>query len=493
MVFVDPPEPSKEQILILRETVLKKIESDGLMDKIDSRDIKRFQTDDSYLRRFLMHHDNDQKLASDMAIDTFKWRKEIGVNDITEDTLDKEMVEKNSLFIHNRDKDGCKMLIFIVRNHNKDAVDIEKLKTFLIYWVERLEREEKGKFITVVFDMKDTGLRNMDMVFVQYFINLFKFYYPWILNYILVFEMPWILNAMWKIIKGWLPPKSVDKIKFVDKKSVITYVTQDQLLPEWGGTIPFTFKFEPEKREAKKVQALMNGDVEGKKVHFAEEGSSSFKEATLTGQNSILEFTKFQIEPSEELIFTNNRIGTSAIIMFTNNSPNRFAFKIKTTSPDKYRVRPCIGTVDAKDKMEVTVTLSDQLAPSLLVRDKFLVIAIPTSQENMSQQEFADLVKNTSKLDMFEIRLRVGLVNSDVTDGPSNSIAATPVSPVITTKLDQLMTHQAVMEEQFKSLRRLMYVIFVLLIGVLFAMILTVNNMTSLVMDGKKLSSSIEL
>lgn len=59
-------------------------------------------------------------------------------------------------------------------------------------------------------------------------------------------------------------------------------------------------------------------------------------------------------------------------------------------------------------------------------------------------------------------------------------------------QLDQLMTHQAVMEEQFKSLRRLMYVIFVLLIGVLFAMILTVNNLTSLVMDGKK-SSSIEL
>lgn len=113
--------------------------------------------------------------------------------------------------------------------------------------------------------MKDTGLKNMDMVFVQYFINLFKFYYPWILNYILVFEMPWILNAMWKIIKGWLPPKSVDKIKFVDKKSILTYVSQDQLLPEWGGTIPFTFKFEPEKKE-KKIQALQNGDIEGKKV-----------------------------------------------------------------------------------------------------------------------------------------------------------------------------------------------------------------------------------
>ena len=45
------------------------------------------------------------------------------------------------------------------------------------------------------FDMQNTGLKNMDMEFIQYMINLFKLYYPWMLNYIIVLEMPWLLNG----------------------------------------------------------------------------------------------------------------------------------------------------------------------------------------------------------------------------------------------------------------------------------------------------------
>lgn len=60
-------------------------------------------------------------------------------------------------------------------------------------------REEKGEWITVFFDMCDTGMKNMDMEFIQYMINLFKNYYPWILNYIIVFEMPWLLSGKFNI------------------------------------------------------------------------------------------------------------------------------------------------------------------------------------------------------------------------------------------------------------------------------------------------------
>lgn len=54
--------------------------------------------------------------------------------------------------------------------------------------------------------------------------------------------------AMWRIIKTWLPPKSVEKIKFVDKKSLSQYVKSDQALTAWGGQDSYEFVFEPEKR-----------------------------------------------------------------------------------------------------------------------------------------------------------------------------------------------------------------------------------------------------
>lgn len=56
-------------------------------------------------------------------------------------------------------------------------------------------REENGKQFTLFFDMDQCGLSNMDMEFIQYLIGLCKNYYPYSLNYILIFEMAWILSG----------------------------------------------------------------------------------------------------------------------------------------------------------------------------------------------------------------------------------------------------------------------------------------------------------
>ncbi|KAK8378987.1 hypothetical protein O3P69_009613 [Scylla paramamosain] len=149
-----PPEPTKAEIDQLRATAIQKIEAGG---PFDPQDVRRIRSDDKYIRRFLMHHDNDQKLSLEMVMDTLKWRHENQCNAITKESIPQEFFDKGALFIHNRDKDGCKMLIFSVRLHQKGTLDMDQLKRFLIYWLERLEREEKGEWITVFFDMCDTG------------------------------------------------------------------------------------------------------------------------------------------------------------------------------------------------------------------------------------------------------------------------------------------------------------------------------------------------
>ena len=75
---------------------------------------------------------------------------------------------------------------------------------------------------------------------------------------------------MWKIIKGWLPPKSIEKIKFVDKKTIQSFVPVDQCLIGWGGEDSYEFKFIPEKftKDISVSQPIMNGDIDNKKVSF---------------------------------------------------------------------------------------------------------------------------------------------------------------------------------------------------------------------------------
>lgn len=130
--------------------------------------------------------------------------------------------------------------------------------------------------ISLFFDMCDAGLSNMDMEFTRYLINLFKLYYPNFLNNIILLDMPWVLNAALKIIKSWLPPKAIPKIKQVNKSNLKEFVDPSIALKSWGGTSDYVFKFVP---EVKSISNGVNGKLENKKVHFAE-GSPIIEQST---------------------------------------------------------------------------------------------------------------------------------------------------------------------------------------------------------------------
>ena len=48
------------------------------------------------------------------------------------------------------------------------------------------------------------------------------------------------------MIKGWLPPAAVKKIKFLTLSNMGEYVSEDNRLEEWGGTDTWTYTWEPE-------------------------------------------------------------------------------------------------------------------------------------------------------------------------------------------------------------------------------------------------------
>lgn len=74
-------------------------------------------------------------------------------------------------------------------------------------------------------------------------------------------------SAAFKIIKSWLPPKAVQKIKFLNKSNLKDYVDSDQALKSWGGKDEYVFSFEPEQRPSASVTS---NDESKKKVHFAD-------------------------------------------------------------------------------------------------------------------------------------------------------------------------------------------------------------------------------
>lgn len=162
-----------------------------------------------------------------------------------------EYINLGSFFPRGYDVDGKLMLVFIGKAYVKGQFDVGDLKMCVLYWCERLFRENDFDQISVVFDMQKCGLSNMDMDFSRFIIDIFKNYYPNSLNYILIYEMPWILNAAFKIIKQLLPQKSASRMKFIYPKNIREFMPEQHMLTIWGGPDDYVFKFVEE--NSKKV------------------------------------------------------------------------------------------------------------------------------------------------------------------------------------------------------------------------------------------------
>ncbi|KAM0962813.1 hypothetical protein ACFX13_022314 [Malus domestica] len=100
-------------------------------------------------------------------------------------------------------------------------------------------------------------------------------------------------------------------------------------------------------------------------------------------------------------------------IQLGNKSDRYVAFKVKTTSPKKYCVRPNAGIVKPNTTCDFTVTMQAQnvAPPDLLCKDKFLiqstVIPFGTTEQEITSQMFS---KDSSRY-VEERRLKVMLIS----------------------------------------------------------------------------------
>ncbi|GLT61063.1 hypothetical protein SLA2020_337980 [Shorea laevis] len=100
-------------------------------------------------------------------------------------------------------------------------------------------------------------------------------------------------------------------------------------------------------------------------------------------------------------------------IQLGNNSNQYVAFKVKTTSPKKYCVRPNTGIIKPKATCDFTVTMQAQRVapPDMQCKDKFLiqstVVPFGTTEEDITSDMFA---KDSGKY-IEEMKLRVILIS----------------------------------------------------------------------------------
>uniref|UniRef100_A0A8C5GED0 CRAL-TRIO domain-containing protein n=1 Tax=Gouania willdenowi TaxID=441366 RepID=A0A8C5GED0_GOUWI len=420
MAEVETQEGEQDLQKKIEETRLK-FKSEFLQDstdKYDSRDVERLQNNDALVEWYLTWRVYVVDDTLKMIDESFQWRKEFDVNDLTESVVPKWMFETGAVYLHGYDKEGNKLFWFKVRLHVKDAKTTLDKKKYVAFWLERYAKKEPGMPLTVVFDMSDSGFGNIDMDFVKYIINCFKVYYPKFLSKMIIVDMPWMMNAAWKIIKSWLGPEAISKLKFTSKSEVQMYIGPEYLPPYMGGTDPFKYSYPPlpdddfqtpisdngpivseDETESKEGELESRETLESsfsseivakpKKVNFQEENvrteDNDKADAGAKTKGARKPLTTFNgplldVSPAEELTFGSGDTEKKCLIILSNVTRNQVAFKVRAV----YTL--CM------------ILHGSQASP----QDRFLVMA--AEMENTSTQELAQFWKDVPKAKVMEHR-----------------------------------------------------------------------------------------
>nr|XP_033804579.1 motile sperm domain-containing protein 2 isoform X2 [Geotrypetes seraphini] len=398
--------------------------------KYDSRDVERFCQDDTWVESYLTWRHNVVDDTLKMIDESFQWRKEFAVNDLNESNFPKWFFETGATFLHGYDKEGNKLFWFKVKLHVRDSKTQLDKKKCIAFWLERYARREPGKLLTVVFDMAETGFNNIDMDFVRFVINCFKVYYP---RYLSAF----------KIVKSWLGPEAVNTLKFTNKNDVQDYITAEYLPAHMGGSDPFKYSYPPLPDDDFQTPICESGPIAGedeaeskeeiesenrdrgesfhcdeqmykpKKLNYFEEVSKTeecermdskmkYSKKTL----SVFKGPLLHISPAEELHFGSKESKErKCLIVLTNVTKNAVAFKVKTTAPEKYRVKPSNSSCEPGSSLEITVSLYGGSTASL--QDRFLVVAAEMDQFSGSAiSDLAVFWKEVQRSKVMEHRLR---------------------------------------------------------------------------------------
>lgn len=167
-----------------------------------------------------------------------------------------------------------------------------------------------------------------------------------------------------------------------------------------------------------------------------------------------------QLEPKE---FVNIcKENGEAKVSLRNIANKPVAYKIQTTSPEKFRVRPRCGVVPPNQTTEVHIWLKSDQVLSIDGKDKFLVMAARTDAIDCSAQGVSDMWKAKSSTDSDVENFRLVCRMDDKPDCVKNGTAQSDSSSG-EFGLDKMQEQAQKMEAQLNFTTHLQYVTLVLL------------------------------
>lgn len=128
-----------------------------------------------------------------------------------------------------KDKEGRPIIWYRPLSHNVDKHTHKSdstvlLKHYLVYLMEKLDKQTSHQGWAIVSDCTGTNLDNVDLELWNFTKVLLEECYPRGYKYCAVVEMPWLIDGSVKLCMSWMNGESLNSIKFIKKEELSQYM-----------------------------------------------------------------------------------------------------------------------------------------------------------------------------------------------------------------------------------------------------------------------------
>ena len=224
---------------------------------------------DSVVLRWLRARKWHVDQALEQFLKTLQWRIDWGVRKIVangENALSVEEFQTGKSYYLSFDRKDHPICYVSAKDHVKGQFPSESSEKLTVFAMEMGRKLLKypNESVTVIFDLTDFAMKNMDYQHVKFLIKLLENYYPESLAQALIVNAPWVFNSCWSIIKRWMDPNVEQKFHFIKNfNDLYKYVDPSSLPKRFNGTLP-DFRYIPPDDEEKRLLSVIHRDHLGR-------------------------------------------------------------------------------------------------------------------------------------------------------------------------------------------------------------------------------------
>lgn len=357
------------------EWIREQIADPAVVADLEPAGVNVVRSDPSYVQRFLEMRPckagEVPAKALALLVRCLRWRQQFRTASVTvESESDQAVADLNIFTFQNADNDGNPLLVLRMSRFRTIKVRglYEEAARVVVATLEgHFKANMSGRTnATLVVDLRKCCTAEVDFEFCRFLVDCFDCYYPGSLGRVVLLALPWNLTAQWALVKTLFPHKSlpmVTKVKWHEIRSHVDPNFINAASSASGGGL--------HKRQSSLKDSDSEAGAGGKRrVTFGGEVPQSGLAPGELPQHFIAKVT-----PPKEIVFAQNEhLLLQSSITVQNGIDKWIMFKIKTTSPESYRVKPNIGAIAPGEV--VTVDLSRRRTESVNepFRDKFLVM-----------------------------------------------------------------------------------------------------------------------